>query len=200
MLADDYVGRVTLDPLGTKIPFNDFAARIEHEYGIIGDGFDEQAETASLSRHSLALASNCGVRSLMRTSGVSLNSRNLVSSTLRSVMSQQAPRNQRSGTAVIPDELSLLRRPVNAAVWVLGSQLHLECAGLLGCLDRRTQVCYVIDENRRRPILTQRPRSHRIEAEQHCNLGRRQNVLRDQVEFECPGSGGSLQQAHLLFR
>src|SRR5438105_9298927 len=46
MLADDFRRRISLQPLRSRIPVHDNAARIEHVDGAILHGFDQEAESA----------------------------------------------------------------------------------------------------------------------------------------------------------
>jgi hypothetical protein len=45
MPADDILPRIALDPFGPGIPVHDMAGRIEHIDRVVGDTFDQQAET-----------------------------------------------------------------------------------------------------------------------------------------------------------
>ena len=45
MLADDLFGRVALDPLAADIPARDDAGRVQHIQRVVGDTFDQKAET-----------------------------------------------------------------------------------------------------------------------------------------------------------
>src|SRR3984893_9881046 len=42
MSTDDFLGPVSLDPLGTRVPVDDIAPRIEHENRVVSDCFDEE--------------------------------------------------------------------------------------------------------------------------------------------------------------
>src|SRR4051812_4006516 len=44
MLADDFGGAITLQPLRTRIPVRDVPGRIEHEDGVVDDALDQQAK------------------------------------------------------------------------------------------------------------------------------------------------------------
>ena len=44
MLADDFSGGITLQPLRTRIPVRDVPGRIEHEDGVVDDALDQQAK------------------------------------------------------------------------------------------------------------------------------------------------------------
>ena len=46
MLANDFVWGVALDALRSRIPVNNSPDRIEHEDGVVGDAFHQDAKTA----------------------------------------------------------------------------------------------------------------------------------------------------------
>ena len=46
MLAEDFPGRITLDPLAADVPARDDAGGIEHVKRVVGDTFNEKSETA----------------------------------------------------------------------------------------------------------------------------------------------------------
>lgn len=47
-LADDFVGRVALQPLGTGVPAADCAVEVDHVDGVINDCVDEQLKARSI--------------------------------------------------------------------------------------------------------------------------------------------------------
>ena len=46
MLADDFFGRITLDPLGARVPADDVALRVEHENCVVGDCCYEEKKSS----------------------------------------------------------------------------------------------------------------------------------------------------------
>src|ERR1700730_16165600 len=148
MSTDDFLGPVSLYPLGTRVTVDDIAPRIEHENRVVSDCFDEEPKAP------LTFAELLEARFKLQ--------RAVVDALLQRLIERPQPRCERLAMgdlrvrakkpAAVAGRVALHLaspgEPMEASVRMADPQFYIVGAPVSGRLKRSPHFRYVVDEKR----------------------------------------------------